>query len=56
MWRKKIEQKFRVYISTDHVRMTKFSGKSIFVVLWVKKTKNCFMQTLILSPNFVFFS
>jgi hypothetical protein len=39
MW-KNSEQKFRVYISTDYVRMTKFRGKSIFVVLWIKKTKN----------------
>jgi hypothetical protein len=30
---KNSEQKFRVYISTDYVRMTNFHGKSIFVVL-----------------------
>jgi hypothetical protein len=38
MW-KFSEQKFRVYISTFYIRMTKFRGKPIFVVLWVKKTK-----------------
>jgi hypothetical protein len=55
MW-KNYEQKFRVYISTFYVRMTKFRGKSIFEVLWIKKTKKCLVQTLILPPNFVFFS
>jgi hypothetical protein len=51
MW-KKIEQK---YISTFYVHMTKFRGKSIYVVLWVKKIKKYLVQTLILPPNIVFF-
>jgi hypothetical protein len=51
MW-KKIEQK---YILTFYVRMTKFRGKSIYVVLWVKKIKKYLMQTLILPLNIVFF-
>jgi hypothetical protein len=55
MW-KNSEQKFRVYISIDYVRMTNFRGKSIFVELWVKKTKKYLVQTLILPPNFVFFA
>jgi hypothetical protein len=55
MW-KNSEQKIRVYISTDFVRMTKFHGKSIFVVVWVKKIKKSLMQTLILSLKFVFFA
>jgi hypothetical protein len=54
MW-KNSEQKFRVYISIDYVCMTKFHGKLIFVVLWVKKTKKYLVQTLILPPKFVFF-
>jgi hypothetical protein len=39
MW-KNSKQKFHVYISTFYIRMTKFRGKSIFIVLWVKKIKN----------------
>jgi hypothetical protein len=53
---KNSKQKFRMYISTDYVRMTNFRGKSIFVVLWVKKTKKSLAQILILPPNFVFFA
>jgi hypothetical protein len=55
MW-KNSEQKFHVYISTDYVRMTKYRGKLIFVVMWVKKNKKCLVQTLILPLNFIFFA
>jgi hypothetical protein len=53
---KNFEHKFCMYISTGYVRTTKFRGKSIFVVLWVKKTKKYLVQNLILSSNFVFFT
>jgi hypothetical protein len=55
MW-KKFEQYFCMYISTFYVRMIKFHGKAIFVVLWVKKIKKYLVQTLILPQIFVFFA
>jgi hypothetical protein len=55
MW-KNFKQKFHVYISTDYVRMIKFRGKLIFVVMWVKKKKRGLVQTLILPSKFVFFA
>jgi hypothetical protein len=37
---KKFKQKLCMHISTFYVRMTKFHGKPIFLVLCVERTKN----------------
>jgi hypothetical protein len=39
--KKNSQQKFRAYISTFYVRITKFRDKPIFLVLCVEKTKSC---------------